>query len=167
MTDRKPRCHSGRATSCERSSALMLAPALLMVLLALGAIAVDLTLMHAAKRSAYRSLSAAADDAASMVDSRHLLLTGEVRLDEVAARDVARMHMGLVENPPEGIAEPTFDFVGEPDITVREDRNDPTGLTNVVEISATVEVEHIFLSAVPGMGDSTEFEISTKGRMVN
>jgi hypothetical protein len=165
MADRAPCSRHERRPGGERSSALMLAPALLMVLLALGAIAVDLSLMHAARRSAYRSLSAAADDAASMVDSRHLLLTGEVRLDEVAARHVARMHMGLVANPPEGIADPTFAFVGQPSIEVLSDP--ANGEANVVEIDAVVEVGHIFLSALPGMADETTFDINTRARMVN
>jgi hypothetical protein len=136
----------------------MLAPALLLVMLALGAIAVDLSLMHAAKRSAYRSISAAADDAASMVDSRHLLLTGEVRLDREAASRVAQAHMGLLDDPPDGIPAPTFEFVAGPQITHPE--------SDVVEITATVEVDHVLLSALPGMEHSTQFSVRTRGRMV-
>ena len=154
----------------ERSSAAMLAPALLMVLLALAAVAVDLSLVHAARRSAYRSLSAAVDDAASMVDSRHLLATGEVRLDRVAARRVALVHLGLLGEPPDGFSAPTFEFVGEPRILF--DTNGGDGLpggsaagTSVV-IHATVRVDHIVLSALPGMDDSMDLAMTTTARMV-
>ena len=165
MTDLPPRAmadrhHHRRQRGCERSTALMLAPALLLVVITLGAIAVDLSLLHAAKRSAYRSISAAADDAASMVDSSHLLRTGEVRLDGEAATRVALAHMGLLEEPPDGVPAPVFEFTGDPTIAF------PAGEPNVVEITATVEVDHILLAAVPGMADSTTFQIETRGRMV-
>jgi len=148
----------------QRGSVWMLAPALVLVLMGLGALGADLALLHAAHRSAYRSLSAAADDAAAMVDARELQLSGAVRLDPQRAEAVARAHLGLLGQPgshrAEGAwAEPAFD------VTAAEIDADPARGT--VQITATVEVDHVFLAAVPGIDSTTEIRVSTTGRMMS
>lgn len=143
----------------ERATSLVLAPALVFVLLVLGAVAVDLSLAHTARRSAYRSLTAAADDAAAMVDAREFQRSGEVRLDADGARRVARAHLGLLGGAgPEEFEAPAFE------ITEAEVTTDPN--RGVVRIEATVVVERVFGSAVPGIHDSFSFPVVATGRML-
>jgi hypothetical protein len=136
-----------------------MAPALVLIILVLGAIAVDLSLVHAARRSAYRSLSAAADDAAAMVDASEFQRSGEVHIDPDAATRVVRAHLGLLDGdaPPE-FSEPAFRVLNADVAT-----DVPAG---VVRISATVEVEHVFGPVVPGLGDTTIISVTTTGRML-
>lgn len=143
----------------ERATALMMAPALVLIVLVLGAIAVDLSLVHTARRSAYRSLSAAADDAAAMIDAAEFQRTGEVHIDPEAATRVVRAHLGLLDgDAPPGFSEPAFRVIDADVVT------DVTA--GVVRIAATVEVEHIFGPAVPGLDDTTVISVTTTGRML-
>ncbi len=137
----------------------MLAPALVLVVIVLGAIAVDLSLVHTARRSAYRSLSAAADDAAAMVDSREFQRSGAVRVDPDAATRVVRAHLGLLDgDAPEGFSEPAFRVVSA-EVSVDVDRG-------VVRITANVEVEHVFAPAVPGVDRIALIPMTVTGRML-
>ncbi len=137
----------------------MLAPALLLVVIVLGAIAVDLSLVHTARRSAFRTLSAAADDAAAMIDAREFQSTGIVRLDPDAAERIARAHLGLLAaDGSEGFVKPAFEVV---QAEVEADPSDGS-----VAITATVRIDHILLTAVPGMADTTTFDMSVTGRMI-
>ena len=143
----------------ERATALMLAPALVLIVLVLGAIAVDLSLVHTARRSAYRSLSAAADDAAAMVDSEEFQRTGRVWIDPDAADRVVRAHLGLFDgDPPEGFAAPAFRVVSA-DVTT-----DPSAGT--VQIDAVVEVPHVLGPAVPGLEEASLIRVVVRGRML-
>lgn len=136
----------------------MLAPALVLVVIVLGAIAVDLSLVYTARRSAYRSLSAAADDAAAMIDSDEFQRTGDVRVDPEAATRVVRAHLGLLDgDTPPGFADPVFRVL---DADVATDVTD-----GVVRITALVEVDRIFTPAVPGVDRSTTLEMTVTGRM--
>ncbi len=137
----------------------MLAPALLLVVIMLGGIAIDLSLVHTARRSAYRSLSAAADDAAAMIDAHEYQVSGTVQLDPEAAERVVRAHLGLLEeNGPDGFAAPAFEVTSA---DVHADVEQGT-----VEIDASITVERILLSAVPGMDSSTQLEMHVTGRML-
>lgn len=143
----------------ERSTALMLAPALVMVLLVLGSVGVDMTLVHSARRSAYRSLSAAADDAAAMVDSREFQRSGRIQIDPEAASRVARAHLGLLDGDvPPGFAEPAF--------RVLDARVSTDVAAGVVRIEADVLVEHVLGPAVPGVQDTTTISMEVTGRML-
>lgn len=90
----------------ERGTVLIIVPTMALVLLALGAIAVDMSALHAQHRHLHSATSAAADDAAGMIDGAHLQLTGATRIDPVAARRVALAHLvddalpGRLEHPP-------------------------------------------------------------------
>ena len=83
----------------ERASALILVPTMLLVLLSLGAVALDLSAQHGAQRSVHRVASSAADDAAAMIDARQVQIDGSVRIDPVAARRVALGHVAAARLP--------------------------------------------------------------------
>lgn len=143
----------------ERATAAMLAPALVLVVVVLGAIAVDLSLVHTARRSAYRSLSAAADDAAAMVDSDEFQRSGTVQVDPDAATRVVRAHLGLLDgDAPPGFSEPAFRVI-EADVSVDVS-------AGVVRVAATVEVEHVFAPVVPGAESVTLIPMTVTGRML-
>lgn len=142
----------------DRASAVVLAPALVLVLLVLGAIAVDLSLVHTARRSAHRSLSAAADDAAAMIDSREFQRSGSVQLDPAAAERVALAHLGLLDGDvPDGFSEPAFTVT---EAEIRADVGE-----GVVHIEAVVEVPRVFSAALPGTAPATT-RIAVTGRML-
>jgi hypothetical protein len=137
----------------------MLAPALVLVVLALGAVAVDMTLVHTARRSAHRTLSAAADDAAAMIDGHRLHTTGEVTVDPAGARRVALAHLGVLEGGAvEGMDRPGFDVV---DARVAVDI-----ARAQVTVTATFRVRHVFLAALPGRADHTDVTMSATGVML-
>ncbi|MGI8794012.1 MAG: hypothetical protein ACR2H3_12715 [Acidimicrobiales bacterium] len=74
----------------DRGSALMLMPAAVLILLVLGALAVDSAIVWSAQRElANRAAAAANDIAATAVDDEAFYQRGEVKLDEAVARRVA------------------------------------------------------------------------------
>jgi Flp pilus assembly protein TadG len=77
----------------ERGTALVLAPALVIVLIVLGGLAVDLSLLRSARRALDDAVAAAADDAAGMLDERRLLTDGTVTIDPAAARRIAEARL--------------------------------------------------------------------------
>lgn len=137
----------------------MLAPALVLVVLALGAIAVDMALVHTARRSAHRSLSAAADDAAAMVDGHRLHTAGEVTVDPERARRVALAHLGVLRD--EAAAE-----LGRPGFDVIDARVAVDTARAEVTVTATFRVRHVFLAAIPGRADHTDVTLSATGVML-
>ena len=139
-----------RRRRSDAASALVLVPAMLLVLVCLGGIAIDLSIVHGAHRGAHRVLSAAADDAAGMIDAAHLQQTGELVIDPVAARRVALAQidaMGLPGSP-----------VQAPSVSV-----DAGGA--VVRISVTIEVDHVMLRALPGHSDRERITVVVEGRL--
>lgn len=149
MPDTTPRRRS--APEAERATALMLAPALMLVLIALGSIAVDLTALHGAHRSLHRVVSAAADDAAGMLDTRLIQQSGELRIDPAAAFIVASAHVKSAHLPG--------DLVGPVRVQVSDD-----GAT--VDVRATVRVEHVMMGAVPGAGADELLTVSATSRLL-
>lgn len=74
----------------ERGSVLMLMPAAVLVFLVLGALCIDYGGAFVASRQLNNAAAAAANDAAvRSLDLQHYYDTGEVRLLEGAARDIA------------------------------------------------------------------------------
>ncbi len=134
----------------ERASALVLVPAMLLVLMCLGGLAIDLSLLHGAHRSAHRVVSAAADDAAAMIDTEHLQLTGELRIDPAAAQRVALAQVGTMTLPGRQ--------VGPVRVEV-----DPQGTT--VTVSVAVEVAHVMLRALPGGPDRQRLDVVAHARL--
>lgn len=133
----------------ERASALVLVPAMALVVIALAAIAVDLSMLHAAHRSVHRSVSAAADDAAAMIDLRQVQVTGELRVDPEAARRVAAAHLDAATLPGE--------LVG-----LRTDV-DTAGLT--VTVTATVVVRHVVLPVSASTNGEEPIVVSARARV--
>ena len=83
----------------ERGTALVLVPTMLLVLLVLGGIAVDLSVLHGTQRRAERVAAAAADDAAGMLDLELIQVAGELRIDRAAARRVVAAHVEAADRP--------------------------------------------------------------------
>lgn len=129
----------------ERGTAVVLVPALVLVFICLGAIALDLSLVHAMHREAHRIASSAAEDAASMIDERRVQMSGEVVVDAARAERVARAHVLAA------------DFAGEIiDVTVHV--SDTT-----VDVTLTVRVPRVFLPR--GSGGDPEMDVSARGRL--
>lgn len=133
----------------ERGTAVVLAPALMLVLVALGAIAVDLSVVHSAHRTVHRVASTAADDAAAQLDDDALHLRGELRIDPVEAERVATARTGASRLPGR-LAAPV-------EVSV-----DPGG--EMVEVHVTVVVPRVVGRGIPGTSDTT-LEVVGRARM--
>lgn len=140
---------SPRARRDQRGTALMLVPASALIVLALGAIAVDMSLLHSAHRSTHRAVSAAADDAAAMIDERHLQVTVELRVDPDAARRVVGAQMETASLPG----------------TLVELRVDVDPVAGSVTVRATVLVEHVLLPATPLNDDVERLVVTSSARI--
>lgn len=125
----------GWSRSLERGSALVLVPAMTLVLIVLASIAVDLTAVAGVQRSAERVVSAAVDDAAGMIDGRAHQIDGSVRIDRDAAERVLRARLGAARLPGR---------ITDVRVTVTD---------STVDASIRLESPRIFLRAVPGMAD--------------
>jgi hypothetical protein len=137
---------------------LVLVPALVLVLVVLGSLAVDVAVAHAVQRDLYRSLSAAADDGAAMIDQRRLQTDGTVRLDEEAAHRVVRAHLGVLS----GGLGPGGDLGDHP----RGIRSCEVVVTETtVTIRVVAEVPHVFLSALPDVADVSTVHVVVTGRL--
>lgn len=123
---------------------MVLVPALMLVLLALGAITVDLSALHAQHRQLHAATSAAADDAAAMLDEHLLQRAGELRIDEAAATRVVHAH--LHDDAVPGRLD------GRPSVRVSED-----GTT--VEVRAAVVVDRIMLRSLRATGTTERLDV--------
>ena len=130
VTKRSPR-------RSERGSVLMLMPAAVLVLLVLGAIAVDSAVVFLAQRDLANRTAAAANDIAGAATS-DATFYGEGRV--VVDAGEARRYVAAAFAPalrPEGYAS------WSPELRVVGDRT--------VEVSATAEVRYVFATAIPGV----------------
>lgn len=134
----------------ERASALVLAPTMVLVLLCLGGLAVDMTLVHSAHRSAHRIASTAADDAAAMIDTEELQRSGELRIDPARARSVALAQIDAGTLPGQ--------LVGRPTVQV-----DPT--LSLVTVTVVIDVDHVMLRALPGADDHERLTVRARARL--
>jgi len=125
----------GSSAVGERATALVLVPALMLVLIVLASIALDLSAVAGSQRSTERIVAAAVDDAAGMIDGRAHQIDGTVSIDRSAAERVVRARLD--------------------DARLRGRITDirVTVTDTTVEASVRVETPHIFLHAVPGMAD--------------
>jgi hypothetical protein len=127
----------------ERGSALMLVPAAVLVLVILGAIAVDFSVAFLGQRELTSAAGAAANDAATAIAKGRFYqgagggAAGEVVID--ADRAARVVDEALVARAPRGV---TIDGV-----TV-----DPTG--GQVCVVLTGRVDYVFAGTIPGMADS-------------
>lgn len=123
----------------ERSSVLMLMPAGVLIVLILGAISFDLSLLFLRQRQATSvAVDVANDLASAAVDEVELRATGVYRLDPEAAEALGRR------------------FVDASDIAglVTDLRVDVVA-PDTVQVILTVRVDYVFAKAIPGASDGT------------
>ncbi|MGB6056925.1 MAG: hypothetical protein WBF71_01575 [Microthrixaceae bacterium] len=135
----------------ERGTALILVPTMMLVLLALGAIAIDLSVLHLSHRTVHRVVSSAADDAAGMIDTRQVQIDGSVRIDSATARRTVAAHLEAASLPGT--------LQGAPQVEVSGD-----GLSLTVRVK--VEVPHILLRSMPGARRSELLTVSASARIL-
>lgn len=125
--------------SRERGSVLMLFPAAVLVVIVLGSIAVDFSVVLLAERELAAAAAAAANDAAAAaLDEDHFRTTGEVRLDAAAAERIAAAAIERRAAP--------FDLT-DVRVVVEPDR---------VAIHLTAAVDYVLAPAIPGVPRGTE-----------
>lgn len=134
----------------ESASALMLVPAMMLVLICLGTIAIDMAVLHGAHRSAHRTVSSAADDAASMIDEAELQRSGRLVVDPVRARRVAAAHLVTARLPGRLVSEPAV-HIGDGGSTVT--------------VTAELTVDHVMLRAIPGRPDHERMIVTATARL--
>lgn len=125
----------------DRGSALMLMPAAVLIVLLLGAIAVDLGSVRLAQRRLAATADAAANDAATAALDRHTYFaTGAYVLDPAAAETVLARSLAA-----HGLADASV----EATITVG-----PTGDTVTVVLRG--RAPYLFARSIPGAEDGAE-----------
>lgn len=136
----------------ERATTLLLFPAAVMVLMVLGAIAVDLGIVGSARREMIRVVGTAADDAADRLDLDRLR-AGELGvIDFPAARDQILADLAAADLPGDPMGAPTV-----------EPGPDPA----TVIIAVTRRIPHVFGRAVPGIPESEVVTVRLVGRLVD
>jgi hypothetical protein len=123
---------------------------MLLVLICLGGMAIDLSVLHAAHRSAHRVISAATDDAAAALDDDALQRTGALRIDPAEAHRLVAAHLAY-GGLPGRLAEP-------PSVRV-----DPSG--QLVTVSVELEVEHVMLRALPTHAGTEQLHVEATARL--
>lgn len=134
----------------ERGTVLLLFPAAVLVLMVLGAIAVDLGMVGGARRDLIRVVGAAADDAALRIDIDRLRAEGLAVIDLDAARRQVVSDLALATLPGDAVGLPVVEMGDEP-------------ATIVVEV--TRRIPHVFARAVPGLPDSELITVRLTGRI--
>ena len=130
----------------ERGSALMLMPAGVLIVLVLGALAVDSAILFLGERELADLSAAAANDAATAaIVEQSFYECGRLELDDDRARAVALTVAQQRRSDAVALTSVTA--------VVRNDQQPPQ-----VEISATGTVRLIFTPAVPGRGRSRTVE---------
>lgn len=125
--------------SGERASVLMLMPAGVLVVLLLGAIALDLSLVFLRQRQASSVATDVANDLATeALDVEAFRGGGDFRLDPRRAEELGAGLVAASDLGPD---------VVEVEVTV-------TG-PEAVEVTVVVAVEYIFAKAIPGASDGT------------
>jgi hypothetical protein len=123
-----------------------------MVLMVLGAIAVDLGSLYTARRTLVREVGAAADDAAERIDIARLRAGGPPTIDLDAARRAVLDDLALTDLPGRP--------VGPPEV-----RPGPDARTVVVQV--TRDLPHIFARAVPGAPDHERIVVRLTGTLTD
>jgi hypothetical protein len=119
----------------ERGSVLVLMPAAVLIVLLLGAVAVDLTAVHLRRQQAIEAAASAANDAVTFGLDESALRSGRgYRLDPVRVREVV---LRSIED--QGLAD---DLVAPPVVT------EPTPSSVHVELS--MRADYVFARSLPG-----------------
>ena len=123
----------------QRASVLMLMPAGVLVVLLLGAIAFDMSLVFLRQRQASSVATDVANDVATAaVDLDHLRATGDYRLDLATAEALA---LDLIAVSDLG------EHVEAVEVTVAAPAE--------VEVRLSVDVAYVFARAIPGAAEGT------------
>ena len=131
----------------QRGSVLMLVPAAVLVLVVLGAIAVDFSVAFLGQRELASAAAAAANDGATAISEstfyqgRSGTGAGTIRIDEDRARRV--VDQALVARAPRGVA-------------IVDRLVDPSG--GQVCVMLRGRVDYVFARAIPGMADGAAVE---------
>jgi hypothetical protein len=131
----------------ERGSVLALVPALLLVVLLLGSLAVDRAVVFLFERELHALAASAANDAAAAgVDASHLRATGEFRLDSVAVAAVAERTIGRSSR----------------EIALLHAEVAVTAVDGLpaVRVELRGRATYVLAAGVPGLADGTDVEAS-------
>ena len=128
----------GEQLRSERGSALLLMPAGVLVVLILGALAVDSAVLFLGERELADLTAAAANDAATAaLDAESFYDCGSLQLDEMRAREVVRAVVGARSSDAvevSGVSVAVSNDVARPEVTV----------------AAQGTVQLVFTPAIPG-----------------
>ena len=139
-----------RTSDRERGSTLMLMPAAVLVVLLLGAIALDFAAVFLAERELANVAAAAANDAATQALDREAFYSdGTVRLDPDRARRVAEAAVAL--RGPDWLEPGTLRV----DVVV-----DP--VAPVVTVTVEAEAGRVIARAIPGVDGSTPVDATAR-----
>ncbi len=128
-----------RSTARERGSVLMLMPAGVLVVLLLGAIAFDLSLVFLRQRQASSLAVDVANDVATVaLDEARFREDGEFRLDPDRAAQVG-VDLVAASDLGELVEEVEVEVLGPDEVTVR----------------VVIQVDYVFARAIPGASDGT------------
>jgi hypothetical protein len=143
----------------DRGTTLLLFPAAVLIMMMLGAIAVDLGEVQLAHRQLIREVGTAADDAADRLDVAGLRDSSAEsgsqddrleRLDPDAARATALADLAAADLPGRAVGAPTITIGPAP---------------GTVTVSVTRDIPHIFGRAVPGVPDAQRITVRLSGRL--
>jgi Flp pilus assembly protein TadG len=133
---------SSAGTGRDEGSVLMLMPAAVLIVLVLGSIAFDFSLVYLRQRQALSAAAGAANDAATAaVDADELRSTGQFVLLADRAREVANASLAASDVADEIIA-----------VDVRPDGD-------AVTVTVTIRAEYVFAKAFPFAPDGQEIEV--------
>lgn len=134
----------------DRGSALMLVPAGVLVVVLLGAVAVDLSAAHLAQRRLVQVTERAADDAAGMLDRDSLRAGGPVRTNPAQATALARMHLASLDVP--GLEHQWVDVAVAPN-------------GNEVSVRSGATVRRLFGRGLPGVAPTYQVTAHATARL--
>lgn len=131
---------------------MLLFPAAVLVVVMLAAIAVDLSMLHTARRELVVATSQAADDGAAMIDRDALHRGGRPRLDAALAERVARASLAL--------AQLRGPLVGTPTVVV-------DAAAGTVTVSATIRVDRFFSAGVRDATGDDLVSVTSVGQLID
>lgn len=134
----------GRRCRAERGTVLMLMPAAVLIVVLLGAVAVDLAIVFLGRRELAAAAAAAANDAVTYgLDQAVLRETGTYELDPVRVLDAVEASLAARDI----------------DVSVQAPRVEIVG-SSEVRVTLRGDVDYVFATAVPGVPHGAEVEAS-------
>lgn len=134
----------------DRGSVLLLMPTAVLVVVVLGALAVDMSIVHLGEREAVAAASAAVNDAVTHgLDDDGFYAAGRYALDPAEVERVVRTSLAAQEQSGHGLH-----LVGRPRLTDA----DGDGAPETVSITVAGRVDYVFASGIPGAADTARVE---------